>query len=182
MRIAHMRSFIFVPLLVACGSGPSSSDAGNTAPEGGTPDGSAKDTGVSSCTIPTGAAALLPWLQAKSYASWKAESKVHMSAGPHGGNVRTYLSPEIEPSFGGMSEHARCSALVKELYGNGTSQITGWAVSVKVDSSSQSGQGWYWYELISMGGNPVADGKGVTLCTSCHSGGRDYVLSPTPLQ
>jgi hypothetical protein len=69
---------------------------------------------------------------------------------------------------------------VKELYGNGTTTVTGWAVAVKTGVRSDDGAGWYWYEVLSTraGASPVADGNGVSLCTGCHAGGKDYVLTP----
>lgn len=124
---------------------------------------------------------LLAWLEAKSYADWPAESGLHQSSGPHGGQVRTFLNDTLFDSFDqGLSAHPEGSVAVKELWGDGNAMI-GWAIEVKVQPESAGGDGWYWYELI--GDAEYGGGTGVGLCTGCHGGGgTDYVLTPWPLQ
>ena len=124
---------------------------------------------------------LLAWLEAKSYADWPAESGLHQSSGPHGGQVRTFLNDTLFDSFDqGLSAHPEGSVAVKELWGDGNEMI-GWAIEVKVQPESAGGDGWYWYELI--GDAEYGGGTGVGLCTGCHGGGgTDYVLTPWPLQ
>lgn len=130
---------------------------------------------------PTQGDALEEWLALGSYKSWAAESKVHMSTGPHGGNVRTYVNAALFGSLeAGNAMHPQGAATVKELYGGGVDTITGYAVMVKVAPDSAGGEGWYWYERV--GGTTYADGTGVGLCSGCHLGGADYVLTPFPLQ
>ncbi len=130
---------------------------------------------------PTQGDALEEWLALGSYKSWAAESKVHMSTGPHGGNVRTYVNAALFSSLeAGNAMHPQGAATVKELYGGGVDTITGYAVMVKVAPDSAGGEGWYWYERV--GGTTYADGTGVGLCSGCHVGGADYVLTPFPLQ
>ena len=109
------------------------------------------------------------------YKTWTAESGPHPSAGPHGATVRTFLNDVVLQSLAaGNTSHPAGSALVKELYfGGSTVQL--WAVEVKVQDDSDGGRGWYWWEGGTSGfGNPT--------CTGCHAGGRDYVLTPFPLQ
>lgn len=61
--------------------------------------------------------------------------------------------------------------------------MTGWAVSVKTQASSASGQGYYWYESFGVTpGASTIEGQGVALCVNCHSAGKDYVLIPYPLR
>jgi len=124
---------------------------------------------------------LLAWLEAKSYADWPAESGLHQSSGPHGGQVRTFLNDTLFDSFDqGLTAHPEGSVAVKELWGDGDNMI-GWAIEVKVQPESAGGDGWYWYELI--GDAEYGGDTGVGLCTGCHSGGgTDYVLTPWPLQ
>lgn len=125
--------------------------------------------------------ALLAWLEAGNYMSWQAESGIHPSSGPHGGQVRTFFNDVLFDSFTqGLTAHPQGAVAVKELWGDGQS-IIGWAVEVKVDADSQGGDGWYWYEKIGM--TEYGGGTGISLCYGCHGGGGvDYVLTPWPLQ
>ena len=125
--------------------------------------------------------ALLSWLEAGNYMSWQAESGIHQSSGPHGGQVRTFFNDVLFDSFTqGLTAHPQGAVAVKELWGDGKS-IIGWAVEVKVDADSQGGDGWYWYEKIGM--TEYGGGTGISLCYGCHGGGGvDYVLTPWPLQ
>lgn len=172
---------------VGCGGGddgvPASSlsdaatDAATDAADVGAPD-------ARPVAVPTNGGALLPWLQAREYAAFPKESKVHASTGPHGGSVRTYITPSLDASLAAKAtEHPMGAAMVKELYGGG-SEVTGWAVAVKTAATSAAGDNWYWYEIFgtTSATKPVADGKGLPGCKGCHSGGVDFVLSPYPLQ
>lgn len=125
--------------------------------------------------------ALELWLAAGSYKTWAAESKVHASTGPHGGNVRTYVNAPLVQSLSDASpEHPQGAATVKELYSGGDT-IVGYAVMVKVAPvSGAGGEGWYWYERLDQ--NVYADGTGVGLCSDCHAAGVDNILTPFPLQ
>lgn len=130
--------------------------------------------------IPAESEALLPWLQAESYRGWPAESAIHPSAGPHFGNVRTWVHPALLASLEQpATSHPMGAAAVKELYGGGD-QRTGWAVAVKVAQDSAGGLGWYWYEIS--GATTYADSTGASLCFGCHSEGNDFILTEVPLQ
>lgn len=135
---------------------------------------------VDPMVVPTEAGALLQWLEAEPYLDWPGESAIHDSAGPHFGNVRTWVHPDLEASLAaGDAQHPSGAAAVKELYGDGEVRL-GWAVEVKLEDDSAGGDNWYWYELYE--GGVLADGNGVGVCTGCHGGGQDYVLTPFPLQ
>lgn len=124
--------------------------------------------------------ALLAWLRGGGYLDWQAESGVHDGAGPHFGDVHTYINAELFESFeAGNEAHPVRAAAVKELYGT-TSEVRGWTIAVKRSADSAGGDGWYWYEYFN--GSVLADGDGLAVCTGCHSGGLDYVLTPFPLQ
>jgi len=114
-------------------------------------------------------------IRSRAYLAWQKESKVHPSTGPHGGNVRTYVNDSLFASLSaGSTEHPKGSIAVKELYGSGTSEVTGYAVMQKNDD------GWYWYE--DFGGGAI-EGQNRALCVNCHSGStRGLVLAPFPLQ
>jgi len=169
------------------GNGVSGGGGGGNTPADG---GAAGDAGAPSrCEVPTEGSTLLAWLRDGRYrsTSFATESQVHASAGPHGGNVRTYVTRSVVQGLTAtppLAELAECSATVKELYGSGRTAVTGWAVAVKTAPTSAAGASWYWYELLrdETGAKPVADGKNVPLCVGCHSGGKDYVLTPLPLQ
>jgi len=134
-------------------------------------------------TPPTESGALLKWLQAGSYRQWPKESAPHRSMGPHQGLVLTHLNPVLDKSMGAKAAaHPKGSAAVKEFQ-DSNGKLTGWAVSVKTAAASDGGKGWYWYEILgaSAGGNVVAQANGVPLCSACHMRGRDFVLTPHPL-
>ena len=168
-------------------------DASTADPTTATTDepGTTGDPSAGESTGDTGAAQELPpiesaevleaWLADGSYKTWAAESSVHPSTGPHGGNVRTFVNAVALASLAAdNAEHPKDSATVKELYGGGVDEIIGYAVSLKTAPESQGGGTWYWYERVNA--NIYADGLGVGLCTGCHGGGADYILTPYPLQ
>lgn len=162
---------------------PSVPDSGMVQPDAGMNDIDAPP--ADGDTVPSNAAALFPFLQARAYDQFAVESGIHASSGPHGGNVRTFINDALADSLAaGNEQHPAGAATIKELYQSDGSTLNGWAVMVKTDADSAGGQGWYWYEIFSTtdSANPVVDGNGVGLCTSCHSSGDDYFRSPYPLQ
>jgi hypothetical protein len=125
---------------------------------------------------PTDGALLVSWLTDGSYLGWRSEAAIHPSLGPHLGAVRTFVNAALAGSLqSGAEAHDAGAAAVKELYGSGTT-LLGWAVSVKTSSDSEAGNAWYWYEQFS-GSGVLADGLGSPVCTGCHIGGTDFVLS-----
>lgn len=121
------------------------------------------------------------WLAGGAYKQWAVESQVHASTGPHGGNVRTYVNAVALASLTAQnSEHPQDAATVKELYGAGVDTLIGYAVSLKTAPTSEGGATWYWYERVN--GTTYGGDLGVGLCTGCHGGGADYILTPFPLQ
>jgi len=135
-------------------------------------------------TPPADGAALFDWLSAGNYKNWVHESEKHKSAGPHPQSVIAYLNAKLDASLAaGAASHPEGSAAVKELF-DGDGNLSGWAVSIKTQADSASGQGWYWYEMLGtkVDSRVVADGNGVPLCFGCHTPGKDYVLIPHPLK
>lgn len=154
-------------------TGDSDDDASDESSSDDGPDGGADQL------PPTDAAALVPWLEAESYASWAAESAPHVSAGPHGAAVRTFFNDALaDAAAAGAGDYPIGAASVKELF-DAQGERNGWAVIVKTELG-QAGDGWYWYEIV--GASVYADGPGVALCTGCHVGGTDFVLTGWPLQ
>ena len=182
----HSLLGLMIGACAACGD-----DAGDEA--AGTQASSSTGTGDVVCgapaeaddpEVPTTPDALHEWLRAGSYLAFPAESGPHPSAGPHGGDVRTFLAPRLADSLAtGAPQHPAGAAAVKELYGQSTT-VTGWAVSVKTGECSDGGDGIYWYEVFDTapGTQPGFAGAGLALCTNCHDAGRDFVLTPWPLQ
>jgi hypothetical protein len=170
-------------VLAALATGSACGDSAPEAPDGGAIDAVAADARLTEDGVPTEATALQAYLVAGGYRSWTAESGPHPSAGPHGGRVRTYLSPGLARSLAQGGAHPKDAVAIKELYGSGSS-VSGWAVEIKLSDSSNAGRGWYWYEVFSAqpGAKAATAGVGVSLCTGCHSAGRDYVQTPFPLQ
>jgi hypothetical protein len=129
---------------------------------------------------PTDAIALIAWLERGAYLDWPAESHPHPSAGPHFGVIRTFVNDALFASLGAAAaQHPAGAAAVKELYGATGDHVRGWAVMVKVQSDSDAGRGWYWYEGFNGSGG---GGLGSPGCTGCHASGRDFVRIPFPLQ
>lgn len=129
--------------------------------------------GAANAAIPTEATALKSFLMDKRYMNWKAEAAAHPSTGPHG-RVRTFVNDVLAASWAANTTvHPLGAASVKELYSG--NDVIGWAVLVKT-AMDQGARNYYWYEIIN--GGVVADGNDVPLCSNCHGGGEDYVLTP----
>jgi len=127
---------------------------------------------------PTDTDALQTWLEQRAYDHWSAESAIHPSQGPHGGDVRTFVNAALLGSLeADADEHPIDAATVKELYDD--DDVVGWAMMVKVVRDT-GGDGWFWYERV--GTSVYADGVGVELCSDCHQAGTDQILTPFPLQ
>lgn len=135
---------------------------------------------ASSPMLTTEVASLRAWLtQGSEYRSWASESSVHPSAGPHFGQVRTYLNPALLGSLTqAASNHPAGSAAVKELYGSG-GEVQGWSVMYK-PAAGEGGAAWFWYEEYA--GSTYASGFGSGGCVGCHAIGQDHVRTPFPLQ
>jgi hypothetical protein len=167
---------------VSVGGGGAGGSAGG-AGQAGAGQAGAGQAGAGGAELPpTEAAALLAYLQAGSYLGFASESQVHPSTGPHGGSgVRTFVNAALLGSLtAGSPEHPAGAAAVKELHSGG--KLSGWAVEVKTQSSSEGGAGWYWYEILATQGEPLIAAQGPNFCASCHEKGADYVLAPFPLQ
>jgi hypothetical protein len=142
-------------------------------------------------TVPTDADALFGYLQEGKYKGFAHEAEKHTSMGPHpdpqsreSHTVIAFFNSGLDASLkAGNEAHPEGSAAVKEFYG-ADGELSGWAVSVKTQAESATGQGWFWYEVISVtdGSAPVAAGNGVALCWGCHSSGNDFVLSQYPAE
>jgi len=135
-------------------------------------------------TPPAEGGALYDWLAAGNYKDWVQESDKHQSKGPHPVTVIAYLNTLLDDSLAaGSTNHPEGAAAVKELFDD-SGKLSGWAVSIKTQVDSDSGQGWYWYEMLGTNKDSrvVADGNGVGLCFGCHTPGSDFVLIPHPLK
>lgn len=124
---------------------------------------------------------LLGWLAAATYrATYTPEPAVHVSAGPHGGNVRTWYSPVlVEDLRAGRPTYRRGAAMVKELYFRGSEDVIGYSVMRKLRArSAPLGRGWLFYESFDGTNDGAYFGRGLGVCTSCHRDGADFLLSP----
>lgn len=97
--------------------------------------------------------------------------------------VNDILARSLDRGSGANEGHPRCAASIKELFLGGDA-VAGWAVLVKTADDSAAGRGIYWMETTSTAADrtPEYQGAGLGLCVSCHSTGRDHVLTPWPLQ
>lgn len=132
---------------------------------------------------------LYAYLQSGEYRNFPVSDKEpHRSAGPHlkfGHPVRTFFSEELSDSLAeGRAVHPAGSTAIKELFDTDGETLVGWAVSTKTQADSDGGKGWFWVEFTSTtDATQIANGaagNGITLCSSCHTTGSDYVLSPFP--
>lgn len=133
---------------------------------------------------PDNAAALLPFLNAKQYSGWAKEAAYHASSGPHGDGVRVFYSPKAAAALkSGAATFPAGAAVVKEETSGGS--LYGYSVWVKVQDSTDAGNGFYWYEIIHQGGGKdsiYGDARGSSDCVGCHSAGKDYDLSTRPFE
>jgi hypothetical protein len=181
---------------IGCSDGGAASASGVDAGANGSadvPDGgarAARDAGGAPATcdgedaaVPTSPEALLGWLQGGAYRCWAHESVQHASSGPHGGEVRTFVNGALATSLAGGGSHPRGAASVKELFDATGTSPRGWAVLVKNEPEAAGGAAFYWYEVLGTApGATRYEGQGSTVCTGCHAGGRDFVLTPYPLR
>ena len=130
---------------------------------------------------PQGKRALLAWLKAHTYAtSFTPEPEVHASISAHGPYVRTWYSPVLtEDLRAGRVPFRRGAAMVKELYLDGpTAPPVGYSVMRKLRSrSGPTGRGWLFYETFDGRNDAVSFGRGLAVCTGCHSSGVDFLRS-----
>ena len=129
---------------------------------------------------PTKKKQLLRWLKAGNYReTYSAESEVHESTGPHGGNVRTYYNSVLVGDLkDGKTVFSKGAAMVKELYFDGKEEVIGYAVMIKVrKNSGNSGQGWLFYESFDGTNKDAIFGRGLSECADCHSVGVDFLRS-----
>lgn len=153
-------------------------ESGTTTSAEGTTEGSGVTGEPDAPPPPTGAAMLLPWLEAGSYTEWEAEAERHPSLGPHFDGVRAFVNAALLESLeAGSDDHPVGAAVVKELFGPAP-EVGGWAVMVKVAPGS-SVDNWYWYE--SFEGTTYADDTGIDGCGNCHGLGSDFVRTTLPL-
>lgn len=136
-----------------------------TGPDGGTP---SPDAGLDHS-----AAGLTAFVRSGGHAGWRAENAVHPSTGPHGGNVRSFVNELLYASLkAGNTTHPPGSAVVKELYGSGTTAVTGYAMDVK-DSQGT----WFFFEAFAPSySNPYYYSGTTNFCASCHAAGPDFYL------
>lgn len=94
---------------------------------------------------------------------------MHASTGPHGGNVRTWVNGVLYASLkAGNTTHPPGSVTVKELYGSGTTAVTGHAIDAK-DASGK----WFFYEGFAPAyASPYYFAGTSNFCASCHASGR----------
>lgn len=135
--------------------------------------------GTAHATPPRRKGPLLRWLRAGTYqADYTGEPAVHTSATAHGMHVRTFYSPVlVEDLAAGRTTFRRGAAMVKELYFAGQEQVVGWSVMRKL-RAGRGGGAWFFYETLDGTNARPFVGRGLPLCTGCHAGGVDFLLSP----
>lgn len=199
--LARAASLVAALAAVACSDTPSAADAA-PAPSG-TPtdasapptDGSARpadagptpDAGATAGndeTPPTGdSAAILKWLDAKSYAKWTCEPAPHAARAGSAHSKNRVCSNGLASKHG-AGEYPVGAASVKELF-DANDKPSGYAYSLK--TAAGGAEAWYFFEIL--GTSVVANGQATsgspkTLCASCHEGagqggqtGHDFVYT-----
>ncbi len=139
---------------------------------------------MSGLDAPSNAAELVAFLDAKKYSGWAKEAMYHQSSGPHGDGVRVFYSPKAAAALkSGATTFPAGAAVVKELSSGGS--LYGHAFWVKVQDATDSGKGFYWYEVIHQGAGKdsiYGNALGSDDCVGCHSAGKDYDLSTMPFE
>ena len=127
------------------------------------------------------------WLAGGAYKAWKCEPTGHASRSPspHGRNRICNNTALTNTAAGNYPVGA---ASVKELLvADGGTEITGYALGLKIAAGASTGASWYWYGKNN--GSILANAKGTvaTGCTGCHSlagtamnSGRDFVFTQVP--
>lgn len=123
--------------------------------------------------------ALFKFLKAGKYRSFASDAKVHPSAARAAhGDVKVFVNDKLAGSMSKSRQvHPVGSFAVKELHKGG--QLIGWASAFKAREDDGAGNGWYWFENLSVNDatKPVASGFGHQMCTGCHAQGKDFVAT-----
>lgn len=134
---------------------------------------------------PEDVADMRDWARAEGYLAWDAESAPHPSAGPHE-QVQVYMNPILVASLQDGNMHHPVGAMAVKENLDDDDKLRGWSISLKVEATEGSDpdpMAWYWWQGR---GDEIAEGNGIEPCRGCHSAGfvegKDYVLSPFPLQ
>jgi hypothetical protein len=151
-------------------------DAGPTPDAGATP---GNDE-----TPPTGdSAAILKWLDAKTYAKWACEPAPHAARAGSAHSKNRVCSNGLASKHG-AGEYPVGAASVKELF-DANDKPSGHAYSLK--TAAGGAEAWYFFEVL--GTSVVANGQATsgspkTLCAACHEGagqggqtGHDFVFT-----
>ena len=123
---------------------------------------------------------LLKWLKGKTYRKkFTSEPEIHTSNSAHGKNVLTYYNPILVKDLkSGKSRFRKGATMVKELYFNSITKVTGYSVMSKVKKKrGKKGKGWLFYETFDGKNKGAFFGKGVKICANCHKNGTDFLLS-----
>lgn len=132
---------------------------------------------------PDSAEKLNAYLRAGIYRNWTADPSVHPSSTSAHPRSRIYFNPSVVDTLTKKVSHQAGASVVKEFYSLDNNKVTGWAVGIKIQSDSSNGNGWYWYETFSAEPGAVAtQGRGISVCSNCHSKGQDYIRASLPGQ
>jgi hypothetical protein len=113
---------------------------------------------------PRGPNAMMTWIKGGAYLEWNCEPSSHPARdrSPHGPNrICTNDALSFAPDDAPLPVGA---ASIKELFDG--SRIRGYAVMRKLETDSDGGNGWYWYEAF---GDDVAVATAGASCSDCHS-------------
>jgi hypothetical protein len=181
LAMSAMSCFLF-----GCGSNdssmtqPTTTDSGTGASLGGV--NPAGQPGNLQTPPTTSASDVESWIAEGAYKAWKCETVVHpqMGVSPHGQNRICANDLTATYAGSGASERPAGSAAVKELLDD-SSNLVGYAVSVKTKTTSDTGTSWYWYERVPLDSPAPHDAKGVvadglgtegtakSICVGCHA-------------
>ncbi|MBX7097462.1 MAG: hypothetical protein K1X89_07110 [Myxococcaceae bacterium] len=160
-----------VVLLTACGvaTEPGPGDSG-LRDAGGADAGERLDAGA---PLDTSEAGLVAFFKTQGYRAWRAEAAPHPSAGPHSGQVRTFVNDALSASLqAGASSHPRGSVAVKELLDAAGTTLTGVAIDVKGEDGT-----WVFLEGFAPSFTGYYYRGTQNLCGNCHRAGQDFVLT-----
>lgn len=121
------------------------------------------------------------FLLEQSYQSWPTRHQEPVtSTSAHRGIVKVYFNDTAAASLrAGKSTLAKGSVIVKEMFESDRTTVHGQAVMAKLHEGSGKAS-WIFFEGSLPEFSGAHYGAGISVCSSCHASGNDFVLSSLP--
>ncbi len=141
----------------------------------------AKDTPKDETSVASDLESLQAFARSGDYRTWDNTGKEPMaSTRAHASFVRVFFNGPLSESMKeGRDQHPKGSVVVKEIFDSTGRTLTAYAIDVKV-KDGQGPENWVFYEGFVSQALEGTYIKGSGFCSSCHSQGRDFVVSKLP--